>query len=249
MMTIDSCCYKQDFYFCSFKLLVCGYTRQSQRNTTIPKEINDICLHYFYDCRDTFCAELAGFCMEISEDGSMVTYNPGQEEDGQTIFGEKEIESLNDEYVYIWKFKIIKRTMLMMVGLSSAGEIDDLNSFNVRYFEGFPYSYSYNGFNGGLTKNDDVNNGRESTQWNYGPKWHKGDIIEMVFDAKKRWLWYLINGKEVGEESKFNSSNDAKVAFSDIAMGKDIKYRMAVAIRKRGDSIRIVSFSVKKASL
>ena len=217
-------------------------------NTRIPKEIKDIFFDYFYDCRDTFCAELAGVGMEISEDGSMVTYNPDEDEYGQSIFGEQEIDSLNNDYIYVWKFEIIERTMLMMVGLSSAADVHLENPYSLTYFESHPYSYLCNGFNGGLSKNDDQVGDKERIQWNYAPKLRKGDIIEMVFDTRTKWLWYLINGKEIREESEFNSSNDTKVAFSDIATGKDIKYRMAVAIRKKGNSIRIHSFSVKKAS-
>ena len=215
------------------------------KDMIIPSEINNICLYFFFYSMDKFCAELSGVDFEISQDGYHVIYNRRPSKGVQSIFGEEEIESLDNDIIYIWTFEVIQSTKFFPVGLSSA-YIEHLDKCKQTWFGQYQNSYYYNGYNGGLTRNQQPDGRDECNQWEYGPKLHAKDIIEMTFDAGKGCLTYRVNGAYMAVKSKYNSSDDVNVAFSNIVKGKDVKYRMAVALLALKDSIKINSFEMKQ---
>ena len=215
----------------------------------IPKEIIDLCLDFFFHCMDIFCAELSGPHMVISSDGHKATKSDHNNDDsrfGASTFGQHEIDSLNNEYIYIWKFKIIQMTKTVVIGITCA--YIDTEIGRTTWHPGLiGYSYSYNGFDGTITKTERrIRRETCITRFHYGPIWNTGDIIEMIFDAQKGWLWYRINGERVRGRSDSLLSNDSQIAFTDIETGKSIKYRMEVMMKGSRDCISILSFSIKK---
>ena len=219
-----------------------GYIREFQdgfKDIIIPREINNICFNFFFYVMDKFCVKLSGANMKISEDRYRATFQPDSSghSGAQSLFGDKEIESMDNDFVYIWKLQIINRIGFFAVGLTSAF-IHKTSSFS-----DYPNSYYFNAGFGSLARNH-LDDGEDIVQWQYAPALKSNDIIEIHFDVGRGYISYCINGQKIDKKSTFNLSQEENVAFSDIVKRTDIKYRMGLCFNAVGASIKILSFSV-----
>ena len=218
-----------------------GFIREFQNEfkdlIIIPSEINGICLEFYFEQMDRFCKKISKSPGEISADGLSVQINGMK---FMSSFGEQEIESMNNDTIYNWKFQVIKKTHFYGIGI--------ISRFNVGawWMSGFQEEdiniYFYNGFNGAISRT--LSGRRQEVQYNFALKLKTNDIIEMIFDAGKGRLEYKINNRKTGLRTNKFSTFDDSVAFDHIEKGENIKYRMVVSFRN-GDGIKILSFSMK----
>lgn len=196
----------------------------------IPAEIKAICVNYFHPSYDRFLTELDGAdAYNISDDG--LTAKKKQKcSDFPSLFGEILIESMNNDAIYSWRFKVIKKTLYYGIGISAIFKKD---------FEMYPDSYSYNAFNGCIRKEGNAG-------YSYGLGLSKDDEIEMIFDVGKGYLSFVINDKQM-KGSVYNSTNIEGIGFSGIRKAEDLKYRMAICF-KGSDCIQIIDFNEQSAS-
>ena len=210
--------------------------------------MNDICFVFYFYFMDKFSKALSCTRMQISYDGLTIKLaTPGL----ASGFGEMLIDSLNNNTIYTWKFQVIESNLFYAIGITSG-----FNNSGILYrayrtakdmsFDNFKYSHLYNGSIGALSRNIKGDGKVEVTQSNRRSRWKNGDIVKMTFDSGKKCLWYKINGKKRGTQSEFNNTSDITIAFSDIETRVDIKYRMAFACILKNDSIKILSFKMKK---
>ena len=196
-----------------------------------PIEINAICVEYFYlppfdRFSDVMCGA-AGYA--ISDDGFTATLED-EEMTGCSIFGENSIDSMDNNTIYSWKFRIIKQEMYLGIGIAAKFEdVDD--------FECHENNYAYNCSVGSLKCN-----GMRS-QFDYGPELSPNDEIEMVFDVGQGHLSYIVNDKPINTVSHHNTSGIKGIACSDIKKSKDLKYRMGVCVYHKGDGAELMSFT------
>ena len=97
-------------------------------------------------------------------------------------------------------------------------------------------SYSYNGCAGTLRCNGN------DRMYSYGPHFEVDDKVEMIFDAGKGYLSFIINGRSIKKKSVYNSTNIEGIAFSNIKKSNDLKYRMGISINSAGDGCQLIAF-------
>ena len=219
-------------------MLIDGYIRELQNESEqmlIPTDINEICIDYFYEEWDRFCTKLLSYKnVIISDDGMTLKRDPSKSWGYESVFGEQLIESINNDMIYSWTFKILSRNSYLPIGIATefkeSGDFGDWDN-----------SYFYNTLNGNIRN--------ASHQWhtNYGKQLNSGDTIKMVFNVKKGYLSYIVNGEVIKTKSEFNHSENDGIAFSKIEKAKDLKYRMAVTMYSSNNSITIIDFTKQRA--
>ena len=241
------------------ELLICGYFREFQTTNhrlIIPLEISTICLDLYYAI-DRFSKDLGGTRMEISDDAFSVKHIGSST---ASSFGETLIDSINNNTIYKWKFKVTKATLFYGIGITSAFEhVHIRNNHNGKtylkcrdtLFGHFKYSYFYNGFNGAILKHIDdsltLHNHNGTKIQGMGPTIKTNDIVEMIFDAGKGHLSFVVNDEVVLGNEQYDgiTSSIATVLLDDIHKEEDVKYRMAVSFVGKGDGIEILSFTME----
>ena len=215
------------------QILVDGFMRETGRkwkDLVIPKEINAICMDYFHEPTDRFSKTISGAsCYDISDDGlTAIKINDKSfgQEDFPSIFGEKLIESMDNNTIYSWTFKMIKVISFFCIGISAKFVTD----YSIE-----KDSYIYNGCVGCLRCHGG------DRMWNYGPDIKADDKIEMIYDAGKGYLSFIINDKPIKMKSVHNSSDVEGVAFV-VKKGPDLKYRMGVSVSDASVGLQLIGF-------
>lgn len=208
----------------------------------IPQEINHICFAFYFYAIDKFNKEISSDEMVISEDGSTIEHLCRL----VSAFGEELIESVNNDTIYIWTFKVIQSTLFYAIGITSGFNESGKLGKDER-FDHHKYSYLYNGFNGALSRRTEA--GHVGNYDNTGPRLEANDIVEMKFDVGKGYLSYKINEVplkiSVKDGFRYKFSDDPEIAFDSVEKGEEIKYRMAFSCYGDNDSIKILSFELK----
>ena len=186
-------------------------------------------MDYFYQAGDRFSKTISGASLyEISEDGLNVIK---LQENGNTtfpsIFGEKLIESMDNNTIYSWTFRITKSTLYFAIGISSQFVPD----YGIA-----KDTYIYNGCAGCLRCHGG------DRMWDYGPEFEAGDKVEMIFDAGIGHLSFIINDKPITKKSVYSFSDAKGVAFG-VTKGQDLKYRMGVSVSAAGDGCQLIAFN------
>lgn len=193
---------------------------------------------FFFCTTDRFCKDKCSKAFTISDDGQKVHYKEDKSDPLRrwtaSVFGEQVIDSMNINMIYIWKFKIIQLSGYYIIGISSA--FDNPDAVNTS-FGLLKYCYSY-GNHGELCRNVDEWEKQVATT---RVKLKENDILEMTLDQSENTLSYKIN-----EKPALNYFTRSPVAFDDIAIGSDIKYRMAFSCHSPGDAIELLSFECKE---
>ena len=174
-----------------------GYIREFSKKCNdilIPTEITLICLDYFYESWDRFSSQvlgLEGTGIVLSEDQLSVTKTTTQL-GFCSVFGESLIESMDNDIIYSWTFKIHQQNGYFPIGITTKF----VHDFGV-----FGGCYIYNCYSGSIMGTD------QAWQGQYGPKLKADDRVKMVLNMHKGHLSYFINDKPVNNESKFNQSD------------------------------------------
>ena len=215
------------------KHLISGYNKIITKNLSnhnlflhIPLMIHSLCILYYYET-DRF--EIAGKYAEISNNGKSVTATASDYE--STTYGYIKISSLNSNVKCRWSIFIDngrnKNGSMISIGISSNDECDkDYTAWRMDTPEKLQsYShYAYNGWAGYTTSIRGVGNGTEAESF------FKGDTIDIILDLKHRKVTFYKNGV------------DQNNAFTDIDVGDDIVYRLAVSMGSRDNKVTLVKF-------
>lgn len=199
------------------------------KELTIPKDINAMCMEYFYQPSDKFSMTIADAnyfdisddCLSATKCGKGKTIYP-------SIFGEQLIESMDNNSIYSWTFEILHISVYFAIGISSKFVAD---------YGIFKDTYIYNGYSGSLR--------RDGGQriWDYGPRWKDGDKIQMIFDVGEGHLSFIVNDQPIVNTSDHNKSGIEGVAFGDVKKSKEVKYRMGFSTNTNGDGCRLIDFT------
>ena len=145
----------------------------------IPTEINAICIDYLYQPPFDRFSNITDGAKEytVSQDG----FTAILEGSGHlpSLFGEKVIESINNDIIYSWTFRLLAMNMYIGIGLASCLKSD---------FDRYAGNYALNCSRGAL-----LCNGQGYTEYCQALK--SNDIVKMVFDVGKGHLSYIVNDK------------------------------------------------------
>ena len=190
---------------------VTGFIRRT-KNKHIPEEIIHICM-LFYALVDQFdpkCVDSA--LIKLNEETQSVIHIKDY---GQTS---AYLTNIVDSGRHEWKFKIVQRRDVMLIGIWRVGEnvSPPLNTyFTNGHDKGYAYSLS-------AGKRTTIRGGHSDSK--YGVKGTDGDIVDMVLDFDKSSLSFRVNGINYGK------SHDVKQG----------KYRAAVHLIGKGDQIQVL---------
>eukprot|EP01083_Nonionella_stella_P018597 51764_1 len=151
---------------------------------------------------------------KIQLDKSKTTATKSSPYGFNTVFGSIPI----NEGKHIWKIKVIQLTEKMVIGLSTSLVNIDTKFHNQPEYP--HYAYHSNALKISQKK-------QYST---YGTLIQSGDIITVILDLNHRYVAFMNNGKDLG------------VAFKNIDIGYNIKYRIAVSILDKSDCVKIIGY-------
>ena len=180
----------------------------------IPVMISAICIMY-YRKDDIF--EIAASGIKILSNGRIIT-RIGKEGFGfSNVYGLHKIQTDDDnQKVYQWSLRMNKVKDDSVFGLCSKVFLGSAS------FRSWEYIYNQNG------DVDDRVNGEYTRK--YGDKLKEGDILTIELDLNHSQIKYFVNG------------NDKGIAFKNIKRGKDIKYRLQIALCSVGSEVEIISY-------
>eukprot|EP01084_Bolivina_argentea_P098617 177215_1 len=216
-------------------LLVQGFNRYLTRlqmirpSTSHVNEINKICFHFYFEKEDYFdkigdnikinAAKQIVKCASVSRAGIV-----------NTCYGHEIIESLHNNKIYVWKFKICAKSSYwgddgdgICIGIAEQN-LNALNDDLSTYSTITQYYYCSNGDTETYSKWDKSkpkwstkeSGPRKITTPTIAPKYGANDVITMRLNMKKRKLRFWKNGK------------DARICYKNIMQGHNIRYKFAV---------------------
>ena len=220
------------------KLTVFGYVRQNEDELSlfcnIPSMISYLCLSYYFHGE---CFEKAGDDIKISKDKTTVTKVNKKTNYFNTSYGKTWIDTQIPQIVE-WKFKIIKmenvslkKTSIYLCLVSRDNTLNDDCNMNMAEQPNFGFPN-----HGQLCKRDTKairvrNVGREQINF------VEGDIISMILDTNSRKLYFQRIGKQ-------------RVCYvKNISCGLRIKYKMAVSLQHKLNSVSLIDFKCNEMKL
>ena len=200
--------------------LINGYIRDIKKSidNIIPDEIMFVILTFYYLTeyfKDTKCS--------LTEQNTKITLKSGYH---NNAYGNIQIDSINhNDSCHYWIFKMgtMKNSIKAIIGIA---EVDVKKLTPIYMVTGRGYGY----FGAGkfLIPRED----QKDYDVVYGkPKFEAGDTVEMVLNLAAKRLSFHIN-----------DDNKTLVAIDNIKIGANIKYKMAVFLRRRRDWITLVKY-------
>ena len=207
------------------KKVVEGYIRTglSNHNLNIPAEIIHLCFIFYHFINHETFKHYNHYNYRVSNNDLTLTRIAGS---GEGIcYGSHSISSL-DGGKYVWKFKIIKMTYIMAIGIDETKYAKQSVGYpNEKIDETKLYVLWHDG---------------DANTWDnpYGlvkrkadaPRFNQNDKVSMTLDLSSRTLSYQVN------------DDDKYIAFTNIAVGEDIEYCMCVYIASNSHCAELLSF-------
>ena len=201
---------------------VFGFNREASNlfNINIPIPITSLCLSYYF-MDDNWDKNCIGKAMEVCDNACLI--KRGDSYGGCTAFLSKEFDS----GIHSWTFKIrhvwIDRwgeslSWQTALGIFPASKIPPQCVTNTAFIFSGGYGFCYR-----MGRSIDYH--KKKYYRKYGKRCYVDDIIEMIVDCDKGEMRYRINGTEY--ENAYN-------------IIKHRKYRAAVALFCKGDSIQLL---------
>ena len=211
------------------KLTVFGYVRQNECKlklfSIVSSMISYLCLAYFH-LAEYF--EKAGDDIEISEDEMTITKIVSKsypKNKSNTSYGKLWIDS-NVAQIVEWKFKINVANDNMSILIALVSKDNRLNG-DTTDSKDAP-NYSFYGRGGLFIKDTGAKSGRNRDRNMY--RFGKSDEISMTLDTKFGKLYFKKNG------------GDKLLLVKNMNMNTGIRYKMAVSMRYKKDSIFLIDF-------
>ena len=206
------------------KFTVFGYVRQSENELSlfcnVPSMISYLCLSYYFH-GDYF--EKAGDDIQISNDKTTITKISEKYNWFNTSYGKTWIESSIPQIVE-WKFKINKKESGCSICLCLVSCDNRLNFDCCLMFDA--PNYGFRGDNRAWIHC----HGAKAKKYYHNFQFKEGYVVSMILDTKERCLYFKKNGKQ-------------KVLFvTNMKIGSTIKYKMAVSLREKRNSISLIDF-------
>ena len=215
------------------KNLISGYNKTISKNLShhnlfqhIPLMIHSLCILYYF-IPEHF--EIEGLYAKISKDKKSVTWTNNDYE--STTYGFMKISSLESNIKCRWSIYVNngqnRNGSMISIGISSNNEYNkDYTAWRMDQYNKLKlYShYAYNGWAGYTTSNHGVGNQTEAQSF------FKGDTIDCVLDLKHKKVTFYKNGL------------DQNNAFTDIDIGNNIVYRLAISMGSKNNKVTIVKF-------
>ena len=218
--------------------LVFGFVRRCQQLLpdqsvnayyTIPPLVSYLCLSYFHLAY--LDQTKYGKYMILNKEENSITIDKGESgthvhdwSKGNTIYGNQWLKS-NSNMIYEYELEITNihpSFSDVYIGISSNDKIIE--------------SYMYEGVDKGDIYYAQTNWGRkqtndnDSTQHNNGKQYStSGDKIKLIIDFKMKKFQFIVNDDENG------------AYFSNIKVGDDIKYKLAISMYRHGDIITVLN--------
>ena len=205
------------------KYAVYGWVREAEKalsDGNVPNMIVSICIIYYHEDEifDAIHGEVTASKNKkcISRDGWGYKCN----------YGIIRIPSISD-YKYQWKLKIMKSNRndcLIMIGVSARESFH----FRPNCDENMQYLYCYDG-----DKYEQMSHLEKRGAWTeYGVEFDDGDEITVCLDLKHKQIRFMYNDIDQG------------IAYENVQVSDDIKYRLCVAIYCGG--VEIIGFAKDK---
>ena len=188
-----------------------GFIRQYSKKF-IPVDIIHVCM-LFYALYDRFDSKCISSKMELNEETQSVM------KIGDNKPVSAYLENITQSGLNKWKFKIVRRTGSMIIGVWRVTYNNDPmvdTCFTLGGNRGYGYSVN-------TAKITDVEYGWPTAS-RYGVKCRSGDVVEMVLNFYDLSLSFKVNGTDYGEAHRI----------------KPDKYRAAVFMHQIGDEIQIL---------
>ena len=214
-------------------LIVFGYIHEHQQKTmdiVIPSPIYFLCLMYYY-IHDSFDPDKHSSHITITGDhNETIISEPSAPSYAICCaYGNHWMESMSNKLIkYKIKINAIehwmdRESLYSLIGISSIDTCLD-EAFDVG--DNIFYALDSDGYKCWLDPEDGATAGKE-----YTGAWNKGDMITMELNFLKRTVSFYVNGEYKG------------IAFDDIKVGDKMKYKLAIACAKSGESYSIVDYS------
>ena len=209
------------------QICVYGYIRRVQDifpednvYFTIPKLVIHWILLYFYMPEEFKVFNPKKYV--TSDNGKRLTRlkNSGV----ATCYGAVKITSLK-ETIHEWKFKIIKRTRYIAIGIDET-KYAMMKKGHFQNRLGIEKTRGYAVWEDGIKSN--MQNERTSKEEKI--KFNGDDTVRMILDLKQRTLSYSINHEEI------------VIAFDNITVEQDLEYCMAIVINNETDCVDLLHY-------
>ena len=210
------------------KLTVIGFVKSIQgliSNQIIPTTIVYICVQY-YGYNE--CFEAAGNSIVISGNDHLDIKKQKLRDNGiinninwrcQSVFGQKTINSFNNQSTCRWTIKINQGgSGVFVFGLAANFEQSDVQS---RFYDK-PNNYGFNIYNGRKVSNNKFDN--------YGDRCGSNDVITMEVNFREATIIYFVNNRSQG------------TAFEHIEKDKNIHYKLAITLQEPHDGCSLIGF-------
>ena len=200
-----------------FKNLVFGFVRDMEsvlQFDIIPPLIYHLCL-IFYGLDDYF-KTFTKSLYDIDQDNHKIIKKSN---DDGSVYGEFILKS-NSNKMYEYKFKIIKKTYFMVIGIDDVDceGVHDQFHWNIN-----TVNYGFDSFGKLFVNGDWLNHAT------YGDKYGYNDIVTMVIDFKEMKIFFSING------TKYK-----KIAIN----ATSVDFRMAVYLKGGQSAVQLLSTNV-----
>ena len=184
--------------------------------------IMQICI-LFYDGKDTF--DKIGHAAMKSEDDKRVTMIESISLIGDSCaFGRFEIDS-TEPIEYKWDLNIHSPKGLCVIGITSLNFEDfrkKISSATNAIWLVDGIHYFYYGYGTIFQNSDKI--------WVAYGDGYRESKVSIILNLKKKEIKFIVDGKHFG------------AAYSNVKTGKDIKYRLMVTCKEKGDFIEIENF-------
>ena len=204
---------------------VFGYVRQNENNLSlfcnVPDMVTHLCLSYYFH-GEYF--EKAGDDIKISNDKMTVTKIAGPADWNNSSYGKQWINSSISQIVE-WKFKVNKMECGIYICLVSCDNRLNEDCIGYKNKMDFPNYGFHSG--GGVNTRDEI-----TTSWSMKNsfKFVENDIISMILDTKQGHLFLQ------------NAQGEKSVVVRTIKSDPEIRYKMAVSLENKSDSVSLVDF-------
>ena len=214
--------------------LVYGFIHETEKLyklDNIPNIIIELCVAFFHYIDEIFSIYNPQ-SIQLSEDKKTITQIEFNRDDCN--FGINQITSADNECKYEWDLNIIKMDFnsrmqrVIYIGISSLTQMNQSKKLS-----GYNYLYqNWTTMTGGTSST--VSWIERKRKWNlneqYGEMYETGDKVTICLDFEKKQLSFKLNDIDQG------------VAFDDIKVGPNIKYRLIVKLCDVGSSVSIDGF-------
>ena len=187
---------------------------QENQYFLIPPLVTHLIMAYYFD-PEYFAIDLNDY--DISQDRKTITKTDNTWY--KSMHGNVVIQS-TVAAIYEWSFKLLHLRSNLSIGVTS--DIDC--EFNDRFWDNTNcsnYAAMYCGFKGSKGKGDGT----------YDFDANDGDIVYMTLDLVQKEIRFMVNDKNLG------------AAYTDIDVGEDIKYKMAIDAHYATSKVTLISFT------